>query len=173
MAGLPETETRKLLGSITRSPTSIVRIVGEGLARADATQVGAHPREQLLGRERLGDVVVGAGIEAAHLVAVGVERGHHDDRHLLAAGPQGLGDLIAVHARQHEVEQHEVGVELVGRLERRCPVAYRVRGEAGTLERVLDGLADDRVVFDHEDRRHACVSLGSGAWRAHHCTPRA
>ena len=51
---------------------------GEG--RAHAAQHGAHARDQLLDRERLGDVVVGAGIEAAEAVRLLAARGQHDDR---------------------------------------------------------------------------------------------
>ena len=40
------------------------RLVGQ--RRPDAAQHGADARDQLGRRERLGDVVVGAGVEAAH-----------------------------------------------------------------------------------------------------------
>ena len=53
-----------------------------------AAHLGADARQQLLHVEGLGDVVVGAGIHAGHLVAPAVARGEDDDRHLaLGAAP--------------------------------------------------------------------------------------
>ena len=51
--------------------------------RLGAPQERADPRQQLRHRERLGDVVVGAGREAAHAVALLAARGQHDDRQAL------------------------------------------------------------------------------------------
>ena len=49
-------------------------------------QRGADARQQFLGAERLRDVVVGAGVERAHLVAFGAARRQHQDRHARASG---------------------------------------------------------------------------------------
>ena len=48
--------------------------------RAGAAQQRAHARQQFRHRERLDDVVVGAGREAAHALALLAARGQHDDR---------------------------------------------------------------------------------------------
>ncbi len=52
----------------------------------------ADPGEQFLDRERLGDVVVGAGVEAGHLIHHRIPRRQQDDRNalLLAEAPQHL-----------------------------------------------------------------------------------
>ena len=47
---------------------------------AGAAQHGAHARGQLVGMERLGDVVVGAQVEALGLVAGRALGGQQDDR---------------------------------------------------------------------------------------------
>ena len=48
-----------------------------------------QPRQQLLGAERLGDVVVGAGVERPHLLALVADRREDDDRQLAPArGPR-------------------------------------------------------------------------------------
>src|SRR3954451_16296517 len=73
-----------------------------------AAQQRAHPGEQLLALEGLDEVVVGPGVQALDARLQGVAGGQHEDRHV-AVGPQALGDLDAVDARQPEVEQHEVG----------------------------------------------------------------
>ena len=156
----------------------MIAVVGERLLRAHAAQVRADAREQLLHRERLGEVVVGAGVEAAHLVALGVERGDHDDRGLLVGLAQLLGDLVAVHAGEHEVEQDRGrGGTPRRRVCASSAVGDRPHGEARALQGVLDGLPDDRVVFDDEDRGHVGVLLGDAVPRVpssvgarHHCT---
>jgi hypothetical protein len=46
-----------------------------------AAQQRAHPRQHFLEMKRLGDIIVGAGIEALHLVAPAVARGEDQHRH--------------------------------------------------------------------------------------------
>ena len=58
--------------------------------------------------ERLGHVVVGAGVDARHLVAPAVARRQHQHRHLAAVAPPALDDADAVHLRQADVEHHRV-----------------------------------------------------------------
>ena len=60
------------------------------LGRAGAAQQGADPRRQLLGHERLGDVVVRPGLEPGHHV-VGVRARRHDDDGDRAASGGGHG----------------------------------------------------------------------------------
>ena len=69
----------------------------------------AHARQQLAGAERLGHVVVGAGVERGDLVALLAARRQHDDRHR-APLAQPPDDLQAVHVGQAEVEDHDVGL---------------------------------------------------------------
>ena len=72
-----------------------------------AAQPRAHPGDELLGLERLGDVVVGTRLKTEHEVD-GVALGReHDDRHA-GLGADLPADLVAVLAGQHQVEQHEV-----------------------------------------------------------------
>ena len=54
-----------------------------------AAQQRAHPGQQRLDVERLGDVVVGAGVQAAHRVLVLGPRGHHDHRQVAGRRPCG------------------------------------------------------------------------------------
>ncbi len=55
-----------------------------------AAQVGAHPRQQLGHAEGLLDVVVGAGVERAHLVALLGAGREHQHRHV-RSGAQARG----------------------------------------------------------------------------------
>ena len=77
--------------------------------RRGVTQGDAHPGQQHLHDERLGDVVVGAVVEGGDhpaLVAVG---GDDDDR-AAVGGPQPAAQLDAVEVRQPEIEDDELRV---------------------------------------------------------------
>jgi hypothetical protein len=70
-----------------------------------------HPRQQLRHREGLHDVVVGAGREPSHPVALLAAGGEHDHRQPLGfpARADAAAQLDAGEARQHPVEHHEIG----------------------------------------------------------------
>ena len=73
-------------------------------------QAGADPRLQEHRVERLGQVVLGAELDAAHHAVHLVQRRDHEDRDVAQRGI-GLEPLehgIAVQVRHHDVEQHEV-----------------------------------------------------------------
>jgi len=77
-----------------------------------AAQHGMHPGQQFLDAERLDDVVVGAGAQAADALGRGVARGQEDHRHLRARRAQVVQHAQPVHARHHDVEHHQVRVGL-------------------------------------------------------------
>lgn len=63
-----------------------------------AAEQGAHAREQFGQPERLGDVVVGAGVEADHGVHFVGARGQDQNREAVPLGTQPPAHLQAVHA---------------------------------------------------------------------------
>ena len=131
--------------------------------RAGPAQQGADPGRQLLGHEGLGDVVVGAGLEPGHDV-VGVVAGRdHDDGHR-ARAPQLPAALEAVHAREHEVDEHDVGGLLGEALEADLARSGLVDLVALVLEGEAHRGADALVVLDEEDPA-AHRSLGRGSSR--------
>ena len=75
---------------------------------AAAAGHGAEAGEQLVHAERLGDVVVGAGVEGLDLVEAVGPAGEHQDGYVGPAAEAG-DDLGAVHVGQAEVEDHHVG----------------------------------------------------------------
>ena len=79
----------------------------------------AHPREQRNVVDRLGQEIVGAGLEAAQPVGDVGQGGDHDDRNVGGApvGLQLAADFEAVHARHHHVEQDDVGRLGIGEFE--------------------------------------------------------
>ena len=67
----------------------------------------AHPGQQLLNAERLGHVVVGAGIERLDLGPLLITHRQHDDGgRRLAAYP--AAQLYAAHARHHQIGDDQV-----------------------------------------------------------------
>src|SRR5262249_54101535 len=75
---------------------------------AAAAEHRFDPRDDLLEPERLGDVVVTAEPQPAHLVLGGVTGGEEDDRYLHAVVAQPTTHLKAVAAWHRDVEQHDV-----------------------------------------------------------------
>ena len=80
-----------------------------GQVAVRAAQQRLDPAHQLAQAERLGQVVVGAELEADDLVDLVVARGQDEDRHLGAGRAQAAQDLEPVDARQADVEHDEVG----------------------------------------------------------------
>ena len=78
------------------------------LAPADRLQAG----QQLDPAERLGQVVVGAGIQSPHLVPFGPEGREHEHGHV-AHVPDPLQDLPTVQVGEPDVEDDDVRVALV------------------------------------------------------------
>ena len=68
----------------------------------------ANPGDQHRERERLGQVVVGAGVEGLGLVEVAVLGREHEDRRPVAGLAQIGADLEAVATGQHDVEDDQV-----------------------------------------------------------------
>ena len=69
---------------------------------------------------RLGEEVIGPGLQAAHPVFQLVKGGHHDDRNMLRGrlGLETLAHFDAVNARHHHVEEHNIGFGALHRLQR-------------------------------------------------------
>ena len=73
-----------------------------------AAQQRANPRQHFFEMKGLGDIVVGAGIEALHLVAPAVARGEDQNRHHPLVAAPCLQHRDAVHLRQADVENDGV-----------------------------------------------------------------
>ena len=127
----------------------------------------AQARLELRKVDRLGDVVVGTGLEPFHLVLGRVERRLHDDRNegqrLVALDlPR---DLDAADFGHHDVEQDEIGRRRRHICERVMAVVCRGGGVPPALEAHLQHLDVVLVVVDDEDARRGrgCCARG-GRW---------
>jgi hypothetical protein len=84
-----------------------------GLYRRRAWLIGApgersHAGRQFLQIERLGEVVIRAGIESVNLLAHVVAGGEHQHRHLWAPQSDALQDPMSVEPWQQDVQPHEL-----------------------------------------------------------------
>ena len=127
-------------------------MVADALAGRRAAQQRAHARHELAHAERLGQVVVGAAVEAEHLVGLFAPRGQHQDRHVAHSRSRRMARQTrdAVEPRQHQVEHDQV--ERLGprRAERLVAVAFETHAQPLELEVQLDQLADVLLVFDEQ-----------------------
>ena len=104
MIGWPSQGDAGGLGVEAQGPALEVAL---GVA-GSAAHLGADARQQLLHVEGLGDVVVGAGVHAGHLVAPAVAGGEDDHRHLALGAAPLLEHADAVHLRQAGIEDDDV-----------------------------------------------------------------
>ena len=123
---------------------------GQGRGALDGAQQGADAGDQLAGTEGLGQVVVGARREALQQVGLGVARREHQHRDgvLVLDRP---AHVEAVEAREHEIEDHEVGGEVVTGPDARRAVGGEVHDEALAAQAGGHGLGDGGLVLDDED----------------------
>ena len=136
-------------------------VVGGDSRSARAAQKRVHAADQLHHAERLRQVVVGAGVEAAHGVELGALGREHHDGHVLRGRfcSQHMEDLEAVDLGQHDVEQHELGQALLAGGEELAGRGEALRVEPGLAQRVHREVADVGVVFNVVD--HGSLPSGS------------
>ena len=129
------------------------------LSARPAARGCADARDELLHRERLHEVVVGADLERVDAVVLGAARGDDDDRRADSLAPRLLDHLPAVEAGQHQVEHADVR-PLVAQ-PRKAGLAVRDPDgvEPRRLEMTRHPLGDQVVVLDDQDLRHPPESV--------------
>ena len=113
---------------------------------------GLDPGEQLLPAERLGDVVVGARLEAAHLLQLGRPGGQHRHRHVGKVA-DALERLPTIQLGHRDVQEDGVRRRRVERPQRILAVGGLGHLVALTLQELANEAADVRVVVDNEHVR--------------------
>ncbi len=122
-------------------------------------KMGAHAGEELLNAERLGDVVVGAGIEGLHFGVLLIAHGEDEDG-CAGFAANRAGEINAGHAGHHQVGDDEVGVPFFKETEGFLGIVggadvVTLRGERGAQD-----ACDLNFVVHHED------AFGHGSSRA-------
>ena len=137
-----------------------------GRRRASGAE-GADAGEQLGQGERLDEVVIGAGIEARDAVADRIAGGEHEDRGGGALAAEALGDVVAVHGGEHDVEQDEVVLLGLGLELRRRRRLRPVDDVALLFEHAADGAGETAFIFDEEEVSYDDLSIPGGGkhWR--------
>jgi hypothetical protein len=163
--------TRRELDALLAAPRLVQLEIDLDLANADhiggrfllagASQHRTHPRQQLGDRERLGDVIVGAELEAEHLVGLGRPCRQHDDRRRNRSRPQIAADVEAVLLRQHDVEDDEVGRKARCLLQPFVAVGGGFHFVAFKLQIVAKAKPHLRLVFNHENSFHRMDSANA------------
>jgi hypothetical protein len=126
--------------------------------RAGTSREGVDPREELVERERLHEVVVGAAAQPAHAIVDGVASGEHEDGRLDAAVSQRSREPHPVELGQHHVHDREVQVAGDGALEPGPAVATDVDGVSVGAEAPRDQLGEAVVVLDQKDVHRVIVA---------------
>ena len=147
------------------------RLVGAGppAEHLRPAQGRSNTAPEFTNRERLRDVVVGAHLEAHHLVDLVILGGQHDDRHLTAAA-HAPAHLYPVDFRKHDVEHHQIESLLGETVERLAAVVRRHHLEAVLAERVGEQGLHRVLVVDEQDAgrslRHSQRVVCVGPWSA-------
>ena len=144
--------------SVVRRSASKITAATAGERLVPRRQV-AHRARQLVGVEAAVDqVAVGSGADRAddHRLVVGVGQHHH----LEAAGEASRG-LDAVHHRHADVQEHHVGLQALGEVDRFASgggLADDLDVVGLRLEQRADAAAYDGVVVGDENADHGTTS---------------
>ncbi len=117
----------------------------------DPAQQGLDPRHQLGHRKRLGQVIVGAQLQAEDAVQFAGACAGDDDRCVARHGAGATADFQAVDAGQHQVEDQCIPAALLEQAH-----AFVAIGTVGHLELLVaqvqaDQVGDMGIVLDHQD----------------------
>ena len=121
-----------------------------------AAQQRADPRQHFLEVKGFCDVVVGAGVEALHLVAPAVARGEDQDRHRALVAAPGFQHRDAVHLRQADVEHDGVVGLAIAEIVPLLAVESTVDHIAGIAQRSGELAIEIRIVLNDE-QAHFCL----------------
>ena len=149
--------TRASRGRATAVPTSSTLGRSAGRRRRERAQAG----EQLVERERLREVVVGADVEARHAIGDRVACRQHQHGRPDAVGAQPATRLEAVDLGQHDVEHDRVVVVRLAHPERVLAARRDVGRMALLGESATQECRDLRLVLDHENAHRAPLSRWS------------
>ncbi len=147
------TSLRRLHADLERGDGAHAQFVGHHLQPRQRT----HPRDQHDVGHRLGQEIVGAGLEAAHAIGRAVQRRDHDHRNEMRRriGFQPAADFETVDVGHHHVEQDDVAFGARADLKRLGAVARGQHVEIlGRQPRFQQLDVGGNVVDDQNTRGH-------------------
>ena len=146
LAGLPDLVGVVVEGEVGEGQPAVGGVdLGPGPA-----QHGSDPGDDLAQAEGLGDVVVCAGREAAHLVLGRVAGRQEQDGYAVALTSQPGQHREPVEPGHHHVEDHQVGPERRGQRQRLLAAGRGGDLEAGEAQAGSQQLDDVRLVVDDQ-----------------------
>src|SRR5438105_1599851 len=122
-----------------------------GAARRTPAQYRVDPGEKLARIEGLGQVVIGAHLQADDAVDIVALGGEHDDRRCRGLRAQPPADGKPVLAWQHEIEDHQVVALACELLVHAARIGHRLHLVALAAEVAHQEIAQALVVVDDED----------------------
>ncbi len=113
-----------------------------------------HPRPQLLERERLGEVVLGAVAEQPQLEVIVGSGGEQNDGDVLQLGvlPYFPDQLLSIQSRHHHIGDDQVGARLQGLSQTVAPVKRRLNPIV-FRERLPEKTIHLGIVLNHQNQR--------------------
>ena len=159
----PHFKTRRVNEQVSQVDGGAVAGSGAfaGRAALAAPQDGPDPRHQLARVEGLGHVIVSADLQANDLVQVIVAGGQHQDGRVSLLGLQAAANLQPIQARQHDIQNHQAGLQAAGGCQGSQPIADRFDAETFPLQ-VKAGQLDDIWLIVHQQDQLAGHRPGVG-----------
>ena len=139
-----------------RLNAQLARRARAGACRAVRTvlfQVHADAGQQFLDGEGLGHVIVRAHVQTHHLVAYVILGGEHDDGHV-AGLPQAAADFDTAQRRQHQVQNHQIGLPALAQPQPRAPVMRRLHLVPLMLQLQCHETGDLYLVLNDQNLAH-------------------
>jgi hypothetical protein len=154
----PWRRTSRVAGFKVRSPT----LRTQGRSRPPSPGQRAHPGQQLGERERLDEIIVGAGIEAGHPVVDGVARRQEQDRRRHATPAQVAQQRQSIELGQQQVEKDDVVARGQRMVASRDAIAGDIDGVARFAQALPQRAGNAALVLD-DQQPHAITSGDRGA----------
>jgi hypothetical protein len=129
-------------------------LVATGRVVLDPTEQRPQPGEKFVEGERLGQVVVGSGIEAFDPVTGGGAGGEHQNGETEVFGASHPTHCESVEYRHADVENHGVKVAVTNRLERLAAVPGGRHGVVLKAQGAFQRATHRRIVVSDKDLRH-------------------
>ena len=133
---------------------------GEDIGRAAAVLArdDTQPRQKLIKRKRLDEIIIRPGVEPAHAVGYAVFRREEDDRRLAAALAHLRQERKAVHARHHHIEHNGVILRALQIIQSLYAIETGVNAVALGSERFGENAVEVLFIF-HDQNTHTRPSL--------------